>query len=114
MILIPARPSRPEGNVDAQDPQKRLRTPQAAGKRAGIFWASRHSPSNAPLAATGAGPQEVGGALDDGGLVVSKSRLVEPRSPAPHCKSDRRLIENIGYFGFVLPKSGLSTYSSKN
>jgi hypothetical protein len=66
-------------------------------------------------AATGPGPQEVGAASDDPGFVVPKA----PSSTAvacyggsfaltsvvAHCTSNGRLIENIGYFGFVLPKS---------
>src|SRR5207247_1472575 len=50
-----------EGDLDAQDPQKGLRAPQAAGERPGAFGPAAVFASTIS-AAIGTGPQKVGGA----------------------------------------------------
>jgi hypothetical protein len=55
-----------EDNLDAERSQERLRAPQAAGQRAGIFGPAGATPRDAVVAAIGAHTQQVGGAAPPG------------------------------------------------
>jgi hypothetical protein len=77
MILLLAQPSRPKAMSMPQDPQKE------------VGGAYRFGRSKSPL-------------VDRGRLHGGSFALT---SVVAHCTSNGRLIENIGYFGFVLPKS---------
>jgi hypothetical protein len=91
MILLPARPSRPNVMSIAQCPQERLRATQAAGELAGIFGPAGTVPRMPSLLVTGAGPQEVGAASDDPDLVVPKAAS----STAVACTVERRCALHV-------------------
>src|SRR5438105_13944515 len=60
-----------EDNVKTERAQRRLRTPQAPGQRAGIFGPTGASPGKAVTGMTGADPQKFSGRAD-------------PRAPLGH------------------------------